>query len=122
LETDKTDLAVVFRHPPHGSASGREALDLTLAAASYELLTTTYFVQDGVYQLKRNQQPATIESKDYIVTFGALPLYDVEIIRVCEMSLKERGLTAGDLILDVEICSEVEIANYLEQTKQVLIF
>ncbi|MBY5991524.1 sulfurtransferase complex subunit TusC [Ferrimonas balearica] len=116
------ELAVVFRQAPHGQASGREALDLLLLAASYELTCAALFVGDGVYQLVKDQQVARIEAKDYIATFKALPLYDVEQVRVCAQSLADRGLTRDDLLIEVEPTKPEQIQALLGASQQVLTF
>ncbi len=122
MDAIKPDLAVVFRHAPHGSAKGREGLDLLLLSASYDQCCAAVFVGDGVYQLRRDQQPGIIESKDYIATFKALPLYDVETVLVCETALSERGLTPEDLILQVTLATPAEVAQCLNHSQQVLTF
>lgn len=122
MDSIKYDLAVVFRHAPHGSAKGREGLDLLLLAASYDQQCAALFVGDGVFQLRKDQQPAAIESKDYIATFKALPLYDVETVLVCETALAERGMSVEDLILPVTLVTADAVTAHLNQSQQVLTF
>ena len=54
-------------------------------------------MDDGVYQLTRNQNPAGIGMKNFSKTFGALSDYDVDQIFVDSESLNLRGLDATDL-------------------------
>ncbi|MBY6185421.1 sulfurtransferase complex subunit TusC [Marinobacter hydrocarbonoclasticus] len=122
METNQHDLAVVFRHAPHGTATGREGLDLLLLAASYDQLCAALFVGDGVYQLVRDQAPSEIEAKDYIATFKALPIYDVETVVVCQASLDARGLSESDLILPATLARPDDIAELLGHSQQVLTF
>ncbi|ADN76029.1 sulfur relay protein TusC/DsrF [Ferrimonas balearica DSM 9799] len=116
------NLAVVFRTAPHGSARGREGLDLLLLSASYDQQCAAVFIGDGVYQLCQGQQPGLIDAKDYIATFKALPLYDVDTVVVCAESLQQRGLTAEQLVLPVSRCTPSEIAGLLANSQQVLTF
>ena len=115
-------LAIVFTQAPHGNASGREALDLALLSASYDIPTELYFVGDGVYQLLANQQPQSIDSRDYISTFKALPMYDVEQIWVSEPDLTARGLHTDDLLMPVALGTTEQLATRLNAIEQVLTF
>lgn len=117
-----TQLTVVFQSAPHGNSRGREGLDLLLLNASYEVECAALFVGDGVYQLITGQQPQLIDSKDHIVTFKALPLYDVEQIVVCQQSLQERGLSGENLIVDADLKTPSEISTLLANSKEVLTF
>ncbi|QIZ76482.1 sulfurtransferase complex subunit TusC [Ferrimonas lipolytica] len=119
---NSTQLTVLFQRAPHGSVSGREGLDLLLLNASYDVVSAAAFVGDGVYQLLANQQPETVASKNHIVTFKALPMYDVDTILVCQQSLQERGISADQLIVDATIVAPSEIAALLGHSKEVLTF
>ncbi|WP_028110594.1 sulfurtransferase complex subunit TusC [Ferrimonas futtsuensis] len=115
-------LGILFTRAPHGTPRGREALDLALLGASYDIPTRLFFCGDGVYQLLKGQRPGSIEGRDYIATFKALPLYDVEEIWVCATSLAERGLTGDDLLMAVDVADKAHFAQELNQTEQVLTF
>ncbi len=99
-----TPTAYIFRSAPHGSASGREGLDALLAASAVNEELTALFIEDGVYQLLREQQPQQILGRDYAPTFKMLDLYDVEHIYVCAESMAARGLSTEDLLIDVTPC------------------
>ncbi|ATA22452.1 sulfurtransferase complex subunit TusC [Gibbsiella quercinecans] len=85
-------VAFVFTHGPHGCSGGREGLDALLATSALSEDIGVFFIGDGVLQLLPGQQPAKVLARDYIATFGVLPLYDVEQCYLCEASLQERGL------------------------------
>lgn len=96
-------VAFLFTHAPHGNASGREGLDALLATSALSEDIGVFFIGDGVLQLLADQQPGKILARDYIATFGVLPLYDISACFVCERSLHERGLSEQQaLVLDVE--------------------
>jgi tRNA 2-thiouridine synthesizing protein C len=115
-------LCIVFRQGPHGSAQGREALDLALLSASFEQEVSLVFTDEGLLNLLNHQSPETIGTKDYIATFGALPLYDVDTILVCKDSMKELSLVEDDLKLVVEVCEPRMIASHFSQVDEVLVF
>ncbi|WEM42524.1 sulfurtransferase complex subunit TusC [Photobacterium sp. DA100] len=117
-----TTLGFVFRHAPHGNASGREGLDAVLATSAYSEDISLFFHGDGVYQLLQGQQPADILSRDYIATFKMLELYDIEQVYVCRQSLQARGLSADDLLIDVIECESAEFSDHLHACQRVLTF
>lgn len=105
-------IAFVFTTMPHGSASGREGLDAALATSALSDDIALFFIADGVFQLLARQQPEKILARNYIVTFGVLPLYDVDDCFICIDSLKARGIKAS-----VELVQEVKRLN-AEQIRQ----
>ncbi|KAA8996345.1 sulfurtransferase complex subunit TusC [Affinibrenneria salicis] len=110
-------VAFVFTQAPHGSAAGREGLDAVLAMSALSEETGVFFVGDGVFQLLPQQRPADILMRDYIATFGVLPLYDVERRYLCRASLAERGLAEQTRwVLDVVMLDpdalRAELASY----------
>ena len=46
-----SDIAIMFRSAPHGSANGREGLDALLACSALSDELAAFFIADGVYQL-----------------------------------------------------------------------
>ena len=80
------------------------------------------FLDDGVFVLKRGQDPGEIGLKDFAKGFRALPDYDVERIYVEERSLAERGLTPADLIMDVETVSPERAGALIDAHDVVLSF
>ncbi|MCE9687319.1 sulfurtransferase complex subunit TusC [Shewanella sp. AS16] len=115
-------LCIVFRRAPHGTAHGREGLDLALLSASFEQEVSLLFMDEGVLNLLKQQQPELIGAKDYIATFKALPLYDVETVLVCKQSLAELGLSTGLLSIPVTVFNHEQIAGHLAQADEVLVF
>lgn len=98
-------IALINSRSPFGDNAGKDALDLALIFGSYEQEVSLFFHGDGVYQLITQQQPALIQQKDYLKTFAAFALYDIEHVYVCEHSLKERRLSSQFHIANVEVLS-----------------
>lgn len=97
-------IAFVFTQGPHGNSAGREGLDAVLATSALSENIGVFFIGDGVLQLLPGQQPEKILARNYIATFGVLPLYDVENVYLCEAALQERGLQqVTDWVLEAEI-------------------
>lgn len=115
-------LCIVFRQGPHGNAKGREALDLALLSASFEQEVSLVFTDEGVLHLLDNQQPELVATKDYIATFGALPLYDVETLLACEDSLLELSIDASEIKFGAEISTAAQITAHFQNVDEVLVF
>lgn len=88
----------VNRRAPHGTSYALEALDVMLAGAVFEQEVSAVFLDDGVYQLRRGQNPSVLQMKDFTKTFGALPDFDIMNLYVEQESMLRRGMTARDLI------------------------
>ncbi|MEM6161115.1 sulfurtransferase complex subunit TusC [Erwinia sp. P6884] len=110
-------IAFLFTQAPHGNSAGREGLDAVLATSALSEEIALFFVSDGVLQLNIGQTPEKILARDYIATFGVLPLYDIERCYVCAASLAERGLSPdAERVLPVEVLEpqalRAELARY----------
>ena len=116
-------VAFVFTQRPHGRASGREGLDALLATSALSEDLGVFFIGDGVLQIMPGQQPEKILARNYIATFGVLPLYDVEQCYLCQASLQERGLSqVTDWVLDAEILAPDALSRQLASYDVVMTF
>lgn len=116
-------VAFVFTQPPHGTSAGREGLDAALATAALSETIGLFFIGDGVLQLTSQQQPDRILARNYIATFGVLPLYDIEQCYLCHESLKARGLTANaPRVLDVEVLDPDALRQRLAEFDRIITF
>ncbi|ACS84209.1 sulfurtransferase complex subunit TusC [Musicola paradisiaca] len=116
-------VAFVFTQPPHGSAAGREGLDALLAMSALTDEIGVFFISDGVLQLLPHQQPDLILMRNYIATFGVLPLYDVERCYLCRSSLQRRGIPENtNWVLDVELLTPDAWRSALNTYDAVLTF
>lgn len=116
-------VAFVFTRGPHGNAAGREGLDALLATSALSEDLGVFFVGDGVLQLLPQQQPEKILARNYIATFGVLPLYDVENCYLCATAVQERGLQqVTDWVLDAEVLPADELRQKLASYDVVMTF
>ncbi len=99
-------LGFLFRTAPHGTTSGREGLDAVLACSAYCETISIFFSGDGVFQLLSGQLTDGILSRNYALTFKAFELYDIESVFVCADSLRQRGLTAEQLMMPVRVLEQ----------------
>ena len=116
------NIGIINTTAPHGSSSARESLDMTLALSAFNESISLFFIEDGVYQLLKNQNLDQILQKHFSPQFKMLNLYDVEKIYVSKQALIDRGLTRSDLLIDVEILTSYEIKQKLLIQDQLLSF
>ncbi len=115
-------IAFIFMHPPHGSSAGREGLDALLAVSALSKNLGVFFLADGVFQLLANQHPEKILARNYISTFGILPLYDIKDCYVCAASLRDRGLTWGKSVVKTELLEPHALRMRLADYDQIFTF
>jgi tRNA 2-thiouridine synthesizing protein C len=85
------------RKAPYGTIYAWESLEVVLIGAAFDQDVSLAFVDDGVYQLTKDQDTAGIGMKNFSPTYAALGDYEVKKIYVEKESLEERGLTLDDL-------------------------
>lgn len=110
----------VNRKASYGTIYALETLETILVAAAFEQDVSVVFMDDGVFQLKREQDTAAIGMKNFSNTFRALDGYDVEKLYVEKESMEARGLTTDDLNVDVEVLSSVELQDLMDAQDVVL--
>jgi tRNA 2-thiouridine synthesizing protein C len=110
----------VNRRAPYGTIFALECLEVVLISAAFEQDVSLIFLDDGVFQLKKNQDTTGIGMKNFSNTYRALDDYEVEKIYVEKESLEARGLTSDDLIIPVEILSSEEMREIMAQQDVVI--
>ena len=110
----------VNRRAPYGTIFALECLEVVLISAAFEQDVSLLFLDDGVFQLKKNQDTTGIGMKNFSNTYRALDDYEVEKIYVEKESLEARGLTADDLIIPVEVLSSEEMREKVAQQDVVI--
>ena len=112
----------INRRAPHGSMYAHEALEVVLIGAAFDQDVSLAFIDDGVYQLKKNQDTSDINTKNFSKTYGALEMYDVEKLYVEKESLEQRGLSEDDLMVDVKILTSDEMKKIITDSEVILNF
>jgi tRNA 2-thiouridine synthesizing protein C len=113
---------LVNRKAPYGSIYALESLEVVLIAAAFEQEVAVAFVDDGIYQLKSGMQTKGLEMKNFSPIYRALEDYDIDQLFVDAQSLRERGLTAEDLIVPVKVVERAALAELMQQQDVVLSF
>lgn len=117
------NLLAICSHAPYGSNLAKEGLDAILAAGVFEQNLAVLFVDDGVFQLLSDQDPANLGQKNLAQALTALPLFGIELIYVEKESLEERGLTSENLVLDdIFVITRHAVSQLIDQQHQVFTF
>jgi len=100
------------RKAPYGTIYAWESLEVVLIGAAFDQVVSLMFMDDGVYQLVKGQDPSGIGMKNFSPTYRTLGDYEVKNVYVDRDSLAARGLTADDLVQiaweDIDTEEEVE--------------
>ena len=104
----------VNRKAPHGTIYALETLETVLIAAAFDQDVSMVFIDDGVYQIKKDWDTTNVNMKNFSKTYRALDGYDVEKLYVEKESMEARGLTEDDLIVDVEVLSAAELSDLMD--------
>jgi len=112
----------VNRRAPHGTIYALESLETVLIGAAFDQDVSMVFIDDGVYQLKKDQQPDSLEMKNFSKTYRALEMYDVEKLFVEKESLEARGMSEEDLVVDVEIMDRDALSKLMDEQDVVMSF
>ena len=112
----------VNRRAPHGTIYAQESLEVVLIGAAFDQDVSLVFLDDGVYQIRRDQDTSAVGTKNFAKTFRALEMYDVEKLYVEKESMEARGLTVEDLNVEVEVKTAEEIGRLMEEQDVILSF
>ena len=110
------------RKAPYGTIYALESLEVVLIAAAFDQDVSLLFTDDGIYQLAKGQHTKAINVKNFSPTYRALEGYDIEKVYVDEHSMKERGLTTDDLLVDVEVLSAEAVSELMSDQDVILSF
>ena len=122
------------RRAPHGTIYGLEGLEVALIGAAFDQDICLAFVDDGVFRLKRGQNPSKLGSKHYAPTHGALGDYGITRVYVEDYSLRVRGLerhalldlnhelATGELRSSLIFVSSDELSRIIEQQDVIMEF
>lgn len=112
----------VNRRAPYGSIYALESLEVVLIAAAFDQDVSLVFSDDGVFQLKKDQDTADIGMKNFSPTYRALEMYDVEKLYVSKAAMEQRGLTKDDLIVEVEVLGDEALADLMDDQDVIFSF
>ena len=112
----------VNRKAPFGTIYALESLEVVLIAATFDQDVSLVFIDDGVYELVKGQNPEGLGIKNHSPTYRALDGYDVEKLYVERESMDMRGLSEADLLVPVELLDSAAMADLMAEQDVILSF
>lgn len=130
-EGKKKHFMFLNRKAPYGTIYALEILESVLISAAFEQNAVIAFVDDGVYQIMKGQDTEAIGMKNFSRTYGAVEMEkedadedpDLDIvwrIVVEKESIVQRGLSAEDFIIDVEVLDSAALGELMNEQDVVL--
>ena len=111
---------IVNRRPPHGTLAIKDGIDLALISSAFGQSLSVLFLEDGVYQLLKNQRPEGIGAKDHASTLAVFEIYEVSNVFVDDAALQERALSEADLSIQATRLSLSDISQLMEDQDIIL--
>ena len=112
----------VNRKAPYGTVYALEGLEVVLITAAFDQDVSMVFIDDGVFQIKKDQETSGINMKNFSPTYRALEGYEVEKVYAEKESLVARGMGEDDLVIPVEILTASEIADLMNSQDVIVSF
>ena len=112
----------VNRKAPYGTVYALEGLEVVLITAAFDQDVSMIFIDDGVFQIKKDQETSGINMKNFSPTYRALEGYEVEKVYAEKESLVARGMGEDDLVIPVEILTASEIADLMNSQDVIVSF
>lgn len=110
------------RKAPYGTIYALEGLEVVLITAAFDQDVSMVFADDGVFQIKKDQETSGINMKNFSPTYRALEGYEVEKVYAEKESLEARGLSEDDLVIPVEVLSAAELAELMDAQDVIVSF
>ena len=107
-------IVVIFRKGPYGQINSLEGVRVGQGLLVLDVENDAVFIDDGVFNLIKNQNPEGIGHHSVMGALEALHRYEVPIFALDE-SLEQRGIKSEDLDpkLEVKIISIAELSELL---------
>lgn len=105
----------VMRQSPHSGSQCQEMLDIILTVAAFEQQVSLLFLDQGVLQLNKNQNPDCLAMTDTAAIFKALEIYEIKRFYVEVESLQNYGLKSTDLLLAIQEIPRQAVSQLMQQ-------
>jgi tRNA 2-thiouridine synthesizing protein C len=114
---------ILFRQAPYGTSFTGEGIRALSALQAFGVPLKVLFVDDGVFVLRKGQNPSALEMKSMGEGVKIMEENGLEGVLVCRESLRERGIDEKDLIdAKITVVDRKEVSNLLRSADNVLPF
>ena len=109
---------VIFRKGPYGLINSLEGIRIAQGLLILDVETDAVFIDDGVFNLVKKQNPAGIGHHSIEGALEALHKYEVPIFAL-KTSLEERGVVVEDLDekLEIKVIDSEELGALLVEAE-----
>ena len=119
---DKKSILVQLNSAPFGTSNAKEALDLVLAAGTFEQDISFLLAADACYLLLEDQAPENIQQKNIRQMMKALGIYGVETVYIDNEDAKLRNIQLDRCSLPITCLSKAQVRDTLSETDIILRF
>jgi len=112
----------IFSQAPYSNSTGLEGLDAVLVGAAFEQQISLLFLNDGVFQLKKQQDVSSTPIKEYTKTFLALNDFEIDNAYTHDLSMQARGLQDSDLIIATRPLTSAQVSDLIAEQYRVFTF
>ena len=109
-------LLILISHAPQASSNNQEAIDLALAAASFDQDVSLLFTGNGLFQLVSEQSPNDVGRKNLPKMLKALPIYGIRCFA------EQNTLLDASQIADTTVLSKAQVKQLINEHDTVLHF
>lgn len=113
-------LLFIFRSSPYENTIAKEGLDAVLAASVFEQKISVLFLNDGVFQLKKEQQPRDLKNQGKML--NSLPLYDVNALFAHDKALHDRNIELTECCININPISGSSVTELMHSADHILSF
>ncbi len=105
---------IINHQAPHASIDAWEALDLALTLAAFDQQVFVVYLDDGVYQLLKNQDTTKLGIKNCSRATGAFSDHDINDVYVLKRDLDDRKITVEELTINVTTLQTRELKDIMQ--------
>ncbi len=112
---------VIFRKGPYGQINSLEGIRVAQGLLVLDVETEAVFIDDGVFNLIKDQNPDGIGHHSVMGALEAMHRYEIPIYAI-ESSLKQRGIIPEDLDpkLEVKVITIDDLSELLAKAEATL--
>lgn len=100
----KKSFLFIFANSPHSNLNAKEGMDFAFSCAAFEQDVDALFINDGIFQLIKNQNTKALQLKNHSAGIEAFSLYGINHCYYDAASLSRLQLQASDLIEESSPC------------------
>ncbi len=110
----------VNRRPAYAGVHGEETLEAALIAAAFGQQVHLAFLDDGVYQVMKDQDPAGLGRKSLGQALSEVGEQDIDHVWVERESLAERGIAEDRLVPPATVVDRPAMARLMAEMDIIL--